>query len=134
MIAGGNRPSLTEARAETGGGVMGLGQLIQSNILLKTNFFDSLRWQIVCHLFFTIWASATITGIFTIESRVERETSRTESFVSLSNLSENMVTVAPTGALSEITIEVSKAPRMPHTYKSPRTASGYTSSRSKIQA
>ena len=43
MIAGGNRPSLTEARAETGDGFMGGGQLIQSNILLKIDFFDSLR-------------------------------------------------------------------------------------------
>ena len=31
----------------------GFGQLIQSNILLKNDFFDSLRWQTinVCHLF-----------------------------------------------------------------------------------
>jgi len=42
MIAGGNRPSLTEARAETGGGFLGVGLSIQSNILLKTDFFDSL--------------------------------------------------------------------------------------------
>ena len=50
MIAGGNRPSLTEARAETGGGVMGVGLSIQSNILLKTDFFDSLkdrRWAAI---------------------------------------------------------------------------------------
>ena len=59
MIAGGNRPSLTEARAETGGGFLGVGLSIQSNILLKTDFFDSLNPAIPfedCRVLFFGWA------------------------------------------------------------------------------
>ena len=50
MIAGGNRPSLTEARAETGDGFMGVGLSIQSNILPKNgmksakNFIAAPPW------------------------------------------------------------------------------------------
>ena len=57
-----------------------------------------------------------------------KETILTESDVLRPNLSENIVVIAATGALQEITIETKRFPLMPQRYERPRIKRGKANS------
>lgn len=59
-------------------------------------------------------ARPMIGGMVRMEKRVESETMLTDRLVSQSYRVANMVVVAATGALAEITQETNSVPRMPH--------------------
>ena len=79
----------------------------------------------MCLIFYAAYCARVITsGIVITDSTVLKDTIFMDSGVSPPYFVENIVVMAATGALTEITIETSSVPRTPIKNKKPSTASG----------